>query len=144
MRPRSRRSRSPFATLTLLALVTLLAACSSLTGQTAGEKADDAQITAAVKSRLAAEKLAGHGSDHEPPGDAAMRITASRGPVEQRGLAASAAATGTRVGVETNLRNVYLTGVVDSEETRQRAAEIAWSVTHVNGVVNHLIVQKKG
>lgn len=110
MRPRCQRSRSPFATLTLLALATVLAACSSLTGQTAGENADDAQITAAVKSRLAAEKLA----------------------------------TLTRVGVETNLRTVYLTGVVDSEETRQRAAEIAWSVTHVNGVVNHLVVQKKG
>ena len=48
MRPRSLRSRSPFATLTLLALVTLLAACSSLTGQSAGENADAAQITAAV------------------------------------------------------------------------------------------------
>ena len=70
----------------------------------------DAQITAAVKAKLAAEKLT----------------------------------TLTRVGVETNLRTVYLTGVVDSEATRQRAAEIAWSVKHVNGVVNHLTVQQKG
>lgn len=106
VRPR----RSPFATLTLMVTVMLLTACSSMTGQTAGENVDDAQITAAVKAKLAAEKLA----------------------------------TLTRVGVETNLRTVYLTGVVDSEATRQRAAEIAWSVKHVNGVVNHLTVQQKG
>ena len=59
-------------------------------------------------------------------------------------LAAEKLATLTRVGVETNLRTVYLTGVVDSDATRQRAAEIAWSVKHVNGVVNHLTVQQKG
>jgi hyperosmotically inducible protein len=97
-------------TLTMLTLtVMVLAACTSMSGQT-GENIDDAQITAAVKSKLAAEKLA----------------------------------TLSRVGVETNLRTVYLTGVVDSEETRQRAAEIAWSVRHVNGVVNHLTIQQKG
>ena len=96
---RARPQRSAFATLTLMLTVMLLTACSSMTGKTAGEL-DDAQITAAVKAKLAAEKLA----------------------------------TLTRVGVETNLRTVYLTGVVDSEETRQRAAEIAWSVQHVNGV----------
>lgn len=98
-------------TLTMLTLtVMVLAACTSMSGKTTGENIDDAQITAAVKSKLAAEKLA----------------------------------TLTRVGVETNLRTVYLTGVVDSEETRQRAAEIAWSVQHVNGVVNHLTIQQKG
>ena len=97
-----------FAMLTLMVMV--LAACTSMSGKTTGENIDDAQITAAVKSKLAAEKLA----------------------------------TLTRVGVETNLRTVYLTGVVDSEETRQRAAEIAWSVQHVNGVVNHLTIEQKG
>lgn len=97
-----------FAMLTLTMIV--LAACTSMSAKTRGENVDDAQITAAVKSKLAAEKLA----------------------------------TLTRVGVETNLRTVYLTGVVDSEETRQRAAEIAWSVRHVNGVVNHLTIQQKG
>jgi osmotically-inducible protein OsmY len=102
------RRRFALAMLTLTMMV--LAACTSLSGKTTGENIDDAQITAAVKSKLAAEKLA----------------------------------TLTRVGVETNLRTVYLTGVVDSEETRQRAAEIAWSVPHVNGVVNHLTIQQKG
>jgi osmotically-inducible protein OsmY len=102
------RRVAAFATLTLTVLV--LAACTSMTGKTTGENVDDAQITAAVKSKLAAEALA----------------------------------TLTRVEVETNLRTVYLTGVVDSEETRQRAAEIAWSVKHVNGVVNHLTIQPKG
>ena len=102
------RRLAAFATLTLTVLV--LAACTSMTGKTTGENVDDAQITAAVKSKLAAEALA---------------------PL-------------TRVEVETNLRTVYLTGVVDSEATRERAAEIAWSVKHVNGVVNHLTIQPKG
>jgi BON domain-containing protein len=104
------KTRRGFAFAMLTLTVMLLAACTSLSGKTTGENIDDAQITAAVKSKLAAEKLA----------------------------------TLTRVGVETNLRTVYLTGVVDSEETRQRAAEIAWSVQHVNGVVNHLTIQQKG
>jgi hypothetical protein len=104
------KTRRGFAFAILTLTVMLLAACTSLSGKTTGENIDDAQITAAVKSKLAAEKLA----------------------------------TLTRVGVETNLRTVYLTGVVDSEETRQRAAEIAWSVQHVNGVVNHLTIQQKG
>jgi hyperosmotically inducible periplasmic protein len=102
------RHRSPIAALALMVLV--LTACSSMTGKTAGENADDARITTAVKTKLAADKLA----------------------------------TLSRVEVETNLRTVYLTGVVDSEEARQRAAEIAWSVEHVNGVVSHLTLQKGG
>src|SRR5687768_10578233 len=53
------------------------------------------EIVRGIGDLLAAEHLDGRGSEDEPPGDAAMRITASRGPVEQRGLAASAAATGT-------------------------------------------------
>ena len=59
-------------------------------------------------------------------------------------LAADKLATLSGVTVETNLRTVYLTGMVDSEEAAERAAEIAWSVEHVNGVVNHLAVQKRG
>lgn len=108
MRADTLRHVSTLGTLTLLVMV--LAACASMRGETAGDNVDDAQITVAVKTKLAAEQLA----------------------------------TLTRVGVETNLRTVYLTGVVDSEATRQRAAEIAWSVKHVNGVVNHLTVQKSG
>ena len=101
------------ATIALMALS--LAACASTgekagTARNAGEHADDAQITLAVKARLAAEKLASL----------------------------------TRVEVETNLRTVYLSGVVESEAARQRAVEIAWSVKHVNGVVSHLTVQKSG
>ena len=115
VRNKGKRGETRFAfamlTLTVLTLTVMaLAACTAMSGKTTGENIDDAQITAAVKSKLAAEKLA----------------------------------TLTRVGVETNLRTVYLTGVVDSEETRQRAAEIAWSVQHVNGVVNHLTIQQKG
>ena len=105
MRARTLRTIVPLALI-----VMLLTACTSMTGGTAGENADDAQITAAVKTKLAADRLGSL----------------------------------TRVGVETNLRTVYLTGVVESEEARERAAEIAWSVKHVNGVVNHLGVRQKG
>ena len=35
----------------------LMAACSSMTGKTLGENIDDAGITAAVKSKLATEKI---------------------------------------------------------------------------------------
>jgi osmotically-inducible protein OsmY len=38
-------------------MLLLLAACSSMTGKTLGENIDDAGITAAVKSKLAAEKI---------------------------------------------------------------------------------------
>ena len=38
-------------------MMLLLAACSSMTGKTLGENIDDAGITAAVKSKLAAEKI---------------------------------------------------------------------------------------
>ena len=45
----------------MLVLVTVLAVtagCTSMTGKTAGENVDDASITASVKSKLAAEKVA--------------------------------------------------------------------------------------
>jgi hyperosmotically inducible periplasmic protein len=43
--------------LTVLAVMMLLAACQSTTGKTLGENIDDAGITAAVKAKLAAEKV---------------------------------------------------------------------------------------
>ena len=39
-------------------LVFVLADCTAMTGKTAGENIDDASITAAVKTKLAAEKFA--------------------------------------------------------------------------------------
>jgi len=41
-----------------LTVLTALAGCQSLTGKTAGENIDDATITASVKSKLVADKLA--------------------------------------------------------------------------------------
>jgi hyperosmotically inducible protein len=38
-------------------LVFVLAGCASMTGKTAGETIDDASITAAVKTKLAGEKI---------------------------------------------------------------------------------------
>jgi hyperosmotically inducible periplasmic protein len=40
-----------------LAVAVLLTACQSMTGETLGENIDDAGITAAVKSKLAGEKI---------------------------------------------------------------------------------------
>ena len=44
--------------LVLVLLVGVTAGCTSMTGKTAGENVDDATITAQVKTKLAAEKLA--------------------------------------------------------------------------------------
>lgn len=56
-------------------------------------------------------------------------------------LAAEKISTLTKVDVDTNLRTVYLNGLVDSESLKQRASSIAWSVKGVNGVVNNLTVK---
>ena len=49
----------PMNTLALFMLLTLvLAACTSMTGKTAGQNVDDATITSEVKAKLAAEKVA--------------------------------------------------------------------------------------
>jgi osmotically-inducible protein OsmY len=91
----------------------LITACSSSTGtagKTAGEKIDDATITAEVKSKLAAEKIS----------------------------------TLAKVDVDTKLRTVYLNGVVNSPEMKQRAGTIAASVKGVNAVINNLSVKVSG
>jgi hyperosmotically inducible protein len=44
--------------LALVVLMALAAGCTSMTGKTAGQNVDDATITAQVKSKLAAEKVA--------------------------------------------------------------------------------------
>ena len=42
--------------VTLIMILTIAVGCQTLTGKTAGENVDDATITAAVKSKLVAEK----------------------------------------------------------------------------------------
>jgi hyperosmotically inducible protein len=59
-------------------------------------------------------------------------------------LAAEKVSTLTKVDVDTNHRTVYLHGVVDSEDLKQRASNIAWSVKGVNAVVNNLTVKTSG
>jgi hyperosmotically inducible protein len=44
--------------LVLTLLVAVTAGCTSMTGKSAGQNVDDASITAQVKSKLAAEKVA--------------------------------------------------------------------------------------
>ena len=58
-------------------------------------------------------------------------------------LAVDKASSLTRVGVETTRGTVQLTGVVDSQATKNKAAEIAQSVDGVKNVVNNLQVQSK-
>ncbi|HYQ96966.1 MAG TPA: BON domain-containing protein [Candidatus Nitrosocosmicus sp.] len=58
-------------------------------------------------------------------------------------LAVDKASSLTRVGVDTIRGTVHLTGVVDSQATKNKAAEIAQSVDGVKNVVNNLQVQSK-
>jgi osmotically-inducible protein OsmY len=59
-------------------------------------------------------------------------------------LAGEKISTLTKVDVDTNFRTVYLHGVVDSEDMKQRASTIAWSVRGVHAVVNNLTVKTSG
>jgi hyperosmotically inducible periplasmic protein len=58
-------------------------------------------------------------------------------------LAVDKASSLTRVGVDTTRGTVQLTGVVDSQATKNKAAAIAQSVDGVKNVVNNLQVQSK-
>jgi len=59
--------------------------------------AEDEPLIRAIAGILKAEGLAGDGTDGHPPGDAALRITVTRGALPGRGLAPTAAAAGTPV-----------------------------------------------
>jgi branched-chain amino acid aminotransferase len=59
--------------------------------------ADDEPLIRAIAKILRAEGLAGDGTDGRTPGDAALRITASRGALPGRGLAPAVAAAGAPV-----------------------------------------------
>jgi hyperosmotically inducible periplasmic protein len=50
------RARAGLA-LTVLAVMVMLSACQSMTGNTLGRNIDDSAITASVKAKLAAEKI---------------------------------------------------------------------------------------
>jgi osmotically-inducible protein OsmY len=58
-------------------------------------------------------------------------------------MAVDKASSLTRVGVETTRGTVQLTGVVDSQATKNKAGEIAKSVDGVKNVVNNLQVESK-
>ncbi|HXG01980.1 MAG TPA: BON domain-containing protein [Candidatus Binatia bacterium] len=53
-----RRGGSVTALVILLAVFVAFTGCRAMTGKTAGQTIDDAQITAAVKSKLVADKAA--------------------------------------------------------------------------------------
>jgi len=62
--------------------------------------ADDAPLVEAVRSLLRADGLAGDGSDGRPPGDAAIRVTVSRGVYAARGLAPRGETAGPTIVVQ--------------------------------------------
>jgi branched-chain amino acid aminotransferase len=65
-----------------------------------GLPADDAPIVTAIHALLAAEGLAGDGSDGHAAGDAAIRVTVSRGVYAARGLAPRGATSGPTLVVQ--------------------------------------------
>jgi hyperosmotically inducible protein len=56
-------------------------------------------------------------------------------------LASNKASTLTRVNVQTVQGTVHLMGIVDSQETKQRATQLARQVRGVRGVQNDLQIQ---
>lgn len=58
-------------------------------------------------------------------------------------LEASTAVKARQVNIQTHEGVVYLTGVVDSEDSRREAGRIAWRTAGVNGVVNDLTVGER-
>jgi hypothetical protein len=70
----------------------------------------------------------------ETPQDAALRKA-----INER-LLAEKAVNLSRVIVETRKGTVYLSGMVQSLDARERAVKISWQVTGVQAVVNHLQV----
>jgi hyperosmotically inducible protein len=97
--------------LAVVFLATVLGGCDSGTGKRVGQNVDDASITAAVKTKLAAEQ---------------------------------GATTLTGINVDTSRGTVSLSGTVESEAMKQRAATLAQQVEGVTGVDNKLQVQASG
>lgn len=58
-------------------------------------------------------------------------------------LEASADVKARQVNVQTREAVVYLTGIVDSEDSRREAGRIAWRTAGVDGVVNDLTVGER-
>jgi hyperosmotically inducible protein len=95
----------------VLGLVGLLSlgACQSTTGKTAGESMTDSRITAAVQSKLTADRVSNF----------------------------------TRVDVDTERGVVNLSGVVQSQDQKTRAEELARQVNGVTKVNNNLQIQNR-
>ena len=93
----------------LLALFLPTSACTTLTGESAGQYVDDSTITASVKTKLAADKVG----------------------------------TLTRVDVDTTNQVVSLNGIVQTQQDKQRAEELARQVSGVKSVKNNLQIQAK-
>jgi hyperosmotically inducible periplasmic protein len=108
LRKRYSRWCAPAASL-LLVLALSTSGCTSMTGESAGQYVDDSTITASVKTKLAADKLASL----------------------------------TRVDVDTTNQVVSLNGIVETQQQKQHAEELARQVSGVKGVKNNLQIQAK-
>ena len=108
LRKKYSRWCAPAASL-LLALALSTSGCTSMTGESAGQYVDDSTITASVKTKLAADKLASL----------------------------------TRVDVDTTNQVVSLNGIVETQQQKQHAEELARQVSGVKGVKNNLQIQAK-
>jgi osmotically-inducible protein OsmY len=93
----------------LLGFFLFISGCTAMTGESAGQNVDDSTITASVKTKLAADKLA----------------------------------TLTRVDVDTTNQVVSLNGIVETQQQKQRAEELARQVSGVKAVKNNLQIQAK-
>ena len=58
-------------------------------------------------------------------------------------LEASTAVKARQVNIQTREAVVYLTGIVDSEDSRREVGRIAWRTPGVDGVVNDLTVGER-
>jgi len=93
-----------------IALVTLLAACSMISGrETPGQYVDDMTITSKVKAEIL--------------GDPSLKVL--------------------QINVETMKGEVQLSGFVDSQQSENRAVDIARHVYGVKSVKDNLIVPAK-
>ena len=96
---------------------------------------------AASLSAVAVVALAGCASTMVPK--STQHDDAAISSVVEASLAANDEVKARAVGVQTREGVVYLTGVVDTEESRREAGRVAWRTEGVDGVVNLLTVGER-
>jgi hyperosmotically inducible protein len=98
-------------------------------------------VTAGSLVGVAALALAGCASSMVP--ENARQTDSGITSVVQASLESNEKVKARQVDVETRERVVYLTGVVDTEESRREAGRVAWRTEGVGGVMNDLTVGER-